>query len=83
MFGNSMRRLEFTKQQRTKILPLRWFANAMEFPAHYFLDKCLYLDHIENFGTKYKIYSWISSRCYKPVFRWGTYYSAEWDENER
>lgn len=71
--------MEFIKHQRTKILPLRWFANAIEIPAHYLLGKCLELDHKENFGVRYKIYSWISSRFYKPVFRWGTYYSSERD----
>jgi hypothetical protein len=71
--------MEFTRHERTNILPLRWFANGIEVLAHYYLGKCLRLDDVKNYGLRYKVYSWISNNCYKPAFRWGTYYSAEFD----
>lgn len=68
---------EFIKHEHTKILPLRWFANAVEIPAHYLLGKCLWLDDVENYGFRYKVYSKISSKLYKAVFKWGTYYTMD------
>ena len=73
--------MEFTRHERTNILPLRWFANGIEVVAHYYLDKCLKLDYKKNYGFRYKIYSWIFHKCYQPVFKWGTYYSAEFEKD--
>ena len=69
--------ITWTKEERTNVLPLRWFANAIERPAHFFLERALRLDDVENFGIRYKIYSYISNKLYKPALKWGTYYSME------
>ena len=69
--------IDFKKGERTNVLPLRWFANAIERPAHFFLERALRLDDVENFGIRYKIYSYISNKLYKPALKWGTYYSME------
>jgi len=69
-----------TKHEHTNILPLRWFANGIEFFAHYFLIKALRLDEsgkTESF--RYKIYAYLSNKMYKPVIRWGTYYTLDKD----
>jgi hypothetical protein len=65
---------QWIKQHRTKILPLRWFANWCEFIAHYHLIKVLRLDHVKDYGSAYKYHSFISNLFYKPYFRWGTVY---------
>ena len=68
-------KVEFTKHQRTNNLILRWFGNGCEYPAHFFLKKCIDLDDIGHYGIMYKIYARMSNILYKPVLRWGTYYS--------
>lgn len=74
--------MEFTRHENTNILPLRWFANWTEVVAHYYLQKCLRLDDKENYGFRYKVYSWVSNKLYKPALKWGTYYSTEFNEKD-
>lgn len=73
--------MEFTKEHKTNILPLRWFANLCEIPAHYHLGKALYYDHKESYGFAYKYHSILSKWLYKPYFKWGTVYKAEFNDN--
>ena len=68
-------KVEFTKHQRTNNLILRWFGNGCEYPAHFFLKKCIDLDDIGHYGIMYKIYARMSNILYKPALKWGTYYS--------
>jgi hypothetical protein len=68
---------KFTKEHRTKIVPLRWFANLCEMPAHYHLGKVLYLDDQESYGFRYRYHSKLSHWFYKPYFKWGTVYKLD------
>jgi hypothetical protein len=70
-------KMEWTKHQNTNNLILRWFGNMCEIPAHWFLKRCLDLDEIEHYNLKYKIYGRASNILYKPVLKWGTYYSID------
>lgn len=72
--------ITWTKEERTNVLPLRWFAKVIEHPAHFFLERALRLDDVENFGIRYKIYCYISNILYAPVIKWGTFYIMEDDK---
>lgn len=76
-----------TPVHKTKILPLRWFANGCERIANYYLN--LYLRYedpeVEESltPTRAKIYGRVSSIFYKPYFKWGTTYEVDmksWSE---
>jgi hypothetical protein len=71
-----MKLLRTTMHHNTNILPLRWLGNACEMPASWLLMKCVWLseDGLDE-GLRYKVYSYISNRLYKPYFKWGTYYT--------
>jgi hypothetical protein len=72
--------IEFSKKEnRTNVLPLRWFGNCCEHLAHFFLDKYLYWDHLENINKRAIVWSWLSSQFYKPYMKWGTFYSVDMD----
>lgn len=66
-----------TKYNKTNILPLRWFANACENMASPLLLKAVYLmeDGLDD-SLRYRIYSYMSSKLYKPYYKWGTYYTV-------
>ncbi len=64
----------FLKHQKTKILPLRWFANLCEKVAHYYLLKALYRSENKDKGFVFKCQAILSNLFYKPYMRWGTYY---------
>jgi hypothetical protein len=66
------------KEERTKIVPLRWFANAIERPAKFCLNKAIYQDDINQHGLQYKFWGKLQAILYKPVYAWGTYYV--WDQ---
>ena len=65
---------KFQKHHKTKILPLRWFSNLCEIPAHYHLDKALHYDDNDDYGFAYKYHAFLSNRFYKLYFKWGTVY---------
>ena len=66
------------KEERTRIVPLRWFANAIERPAKFSLNKAIDQDDIDQHGLRYKFWGKLQSILYKPVYAWGTYYV--WDQ---
>jgi hypothetical protein len=63
-------------QHKTKIIPLRWFANLCEKPASYNLMMALHHSDHDNHGFKYKYHALLSNWLYKPYMRWGTFYIA-------
>lgn len=67
-------------EHRTKILPLRWFANFCEKPAHYHLNIALYYDDNNYYGPKFKYHAILSKLLYKPYLRWGTVYNIDLDK---
>ena len=73
--------MQFKKSQKTKILPLRWFANLCEKSAHYHLDMAMhYNDHDDN-GLTFKYHAILSNWLYKPYIKWGTMYEVDWKED--
>jgi hypothetical protein len=66
--------IEFTEPvHQTKILPLRWFANACERVASRHLTIYLYRsDRNKNISARY--HAFLSNLFYKPYFKWGTMY---------
>jgi hypothetical protein len=68
---------QWIKEQKTKILPLRWFANLCEKPAAYHLESALRYDSYGNHGVSYKLHSRLSNLFYKPYFKWGTIYKLD------
>ena len=71
---------KFQKEQKTKILPLRWFANLCEIPAHYHLSKALHYDDHDDHGFVYKYHAFLSFRLYKPYLKWGTTYVLDMEK---
>jgi hypothetical protein len=59
---------------QTRILPLRWFANACEKIASYHGNKSIYLDQDNDFGWRHKYHAKMWKIFFKPYRRWGTYY---------
>ncbi len=74
---------KFTKIHQTKILPLRWFANLCEKPAHYHLNKYLYYSDHDDHGLACRLHAYISNMFYKPYRRWGTFYIIDTNELNR
>jgi hypothetical protein len=70
----------FTKEHRTKILPLRWIANLCEIPAHYHLERFLRCDDLNIRGFIYRYHAYMSNLWYKPYMRWGTVYKLDLDD---
>jgi hypothetical protein len=70
--------LDFERCERTNILPLRWFANGIEAPAHWFLVQGLRMDEA---GYTNNPWFWFCGKMwtmlYKPVLKWGTYYTMK------
>jgi hypothetical protein len=68
---------KFTKEHRTKIIPLRWFANLCEIPAHYHLQRFLRCDDLNIRGPVYRYHAFMSNLFYKPYLKWGTVYALD------
>jgi hypothetical protein len=75
-------RWKFTKQEKTKILPLRWFGNLCEKPAAYNLGMAIHYSDHDDHGLAFKYYAISSNILYKPYFWWGTQYKMEIDKTE-
>ena len=73
--------MEFQKHQKTKILPLRWFANQLSYPATSSLVKALDLQEQGNLGYRFKFHTKVWYYLNKPYERWGTYYEVDWKED--
>jgi hypothetical protein len=65
------------KINKTKILPLRWFANFCSGIATTSLVKAMYLDEDGNYGYRFKFHSKVWHYLDKPYQRWGTYYIVD------
>jgi hypothetical protein len=72
-------KMQFRKIHRTQILPLRWFANLCEKPAHYHLGEALHYDDHDDHGFVYKYHAYMSNLFYKPYLKWGTVYKLDLD----
>jgi hypothetical protein len=64
----------FKKKEKTKILPLRWFANLCEKPANHHLGEALHRSDHDDYGIKFKYHAILSNIFYKPYMKWGTFY---------
>lgn len=71
---------KITKTEKTKILPLRWIANACSEIATNSLVKAMYLDEDGNYGYLFKFHSNVWNILNKPYTKWGTYYTINTDE---
>lgn len=71
---------KFIAVHRTKILPLRWFANLCEKPAHYHLVEFLHYDDHDDHGFVYRYHGFMSNLFYKPYLKWGTVYTLNVDK---
>jgi hypothetical protein len=77
--------LKSKKVQRTKILPLRWFANTCSHIATRSLLKAFDLDEQGNYGYRFKFHSKVWHIFNKPYTKWGTYYTInteKWKESK-
>ena len=61
---------------KTRILPLRWFANACGDIAGRSIMRISYHDELENFGWRYKLHSTIWKLTWPIYYKFGTFY--EW-----
>jgi hypothetical protein len=68
------------KIQKTKIVPLRWFANGISSIGSTCLVKAAFLDEDGDFGFKYRFYSRVWKVANFFYSRWGTYYELDMDE---
>jgi hypothetical protein len=66
--------MQFKKKQKTKILPLRWFANQLSYPATSSLVKAFELQEQGNLGYRFKFHTKVWHYLNKPYTKWGTYY---------
>jgi hypothetical protein len=72
--------MKFKKKQKTKILPLRWFANLCEKPANHHLGEALHRSDHDDYGFSFKYHAILSNWFYKPYMKWGTFYEADHKE---
>jgi hypothetical protein len=68
---------KFTKEEKTRILPLRWFGNLCERWAHYHLNMFLHYSDHDYDGFAFKYHGFMSKQLYKPYFKWGTIYKLD------
>ena len=66
--------------QRTRIVPLRWLANQLSYPATSSLLKAFRLQEQGDLGYRFKFHSKVWHYLNKPYERWGTVYEIELDE---
>jgi len=71
------------KIHRTKILPLRWFANLCEKPAHYHLNMYLHHSDHDDYGIACRLHAYVSNIFYKPYIKWGTVYELVTDSESK
>ena len=72
--------IEFsTPEHKTNILPLRWFANLCEIPAHYHLDVYLHYSDHDDYGIACRYHAYLSNLFYKPYLKWGTVHKIDMD----
>jgi hypothetical protein len=64
----------YTVNERTNVLPLRWFGNIMNTIAAEFLIKAIRLAEKDKYGPRYYTYMGIQTVCYIPAEKWATYY---------
>ncbi len=70
---------EDLKINKTKILPLRWFANACGDIAGRSIMHISYNDELENFGWRYKLHSTIWKITWPIYYKFGTFYEFDFD----
>jgi hypothetical protein len=68
------------KIEKTKNLPLRWFANLCEKPANYHLNKFLHYSDHDDYGLACRFHARLSYWLYKPYLKWGTFYRLDLKE---
>lgn len=70
--------LESSKiHHKTKIVPLRWMANLLSYPAVRSLVKAFDLQEDGNTGYRFKFHCLVWKYLNKPYERWGSYYTVE------
>lgn len=74
-------KMQFKKHHRTQILPLRWFANLCEIPAHYHLNMYLHYSDHDDYGFACRYHAYLSNLFYKPYLKWGTVYELVTDSD--
>lgn len=65
------------KHHRSKILPLRWFANKCSYVSVRSLVKAFDLQEDENFGIQFKFHCKVCYYFNKPYEKWGTYHTID------
>jgi hypothetical protein len=68
-----------TRHDRTKILPLRWISNSLNYVAVRSLIKAFDLQDQDNLGYRFHFHSKVWHYLNKPYMRWGTYYEIDMD----
>lgn len=63
-----------TRVNKTKILPLRWFAHLCNRIGTLSLRKAFDLDEDNNLGYRFKFHAAVWKYLNKPYEKWGTYY---------
>lgn len=75
--------MQFKKIEKTKILPLRWLANQLSYPATSSLTKAFDLQEQGNLGYRFKFHSKVWYYLNKPYEKWGTYYELVTDSESQ
>lgn len=75
------------KINKTKVLPLRWFANICGSISGWAIMRISYQDELEDFGWRYKLHSAIWKITWPIYYRFGTFYEMDlendgWDYDE-
>jgi hypothetical protein len=68
-------------EHKTNIVPLRWFANLCEKPAHYHLSMYLHHSDHDDYGLACRLHAYASNIFYKPYLKWGTVYVVDFDND--
>ena len=64
---------------KTKFIPLRWFANICGDISGWAIMKISYQDELEDFGWRYKLHSTIWKITWPIYYRFGTMYAWDFD----
>lgn len=67
------------KENKTNILPLRWFANLCGEIAGWSILKAAYMDEDKDYGFMYKVHSKIFSFTWPISHKFGTFYRIDMD----
>ena len=73
MSGDS-RTMNDVKINKTKVLPLRWFANMCGSIAGWAIMNISYYDELEDFNWRYKLHYYIWKTTWPIYYRFGTFY---------